>query len=67
MPVYTYRLRHRLHQILSLLYSNGDGPFDRQNGSETHSVRQCKFNGNGDRDGKRTFNEQFSEPLNLTI
>ena len=30
-----------------------DGPFDGQNGSWTHSVRQCKFNNNSD--GDRTF------------
>ena len=30
---------------------NVDGLFDGKNGSGTHSVRQCIFDGDGDRDG----------------
>ena len=31
--------------------SKGDGPFDGKIGSGPYSVRQCKFNGDGDGDG----------------
>ena len=30
--------------------ANGDGPFDRENGFGTHSVCQCKFDGDCDGD-----------------
>ena len=36
--------------------ANGDGLFDRRNGSGTHSVHQCNFYGDGDGTCKRTLN-----------
>ena len=45
-------------------FANGNGPFDRQTEFRTHSVHQCKFDGDCDGDGggicKRTFRMQKS-------
>ena len=57
-PIYTYRLRFR--QILYLCVS-GEGPFDGQIGSGTHSDRQCRFDGDGD--GVRVNGPQGMEQL----
>ena len=41
MSVHTYRLR------VNARHHHSDGPFDRQNESGTHCVRQCRFGGDG--------------------
>ena len=63
----------RVNEVLRPVYNtvtvkvyhcaNDEGPFDRQIGFRTHSVCQCKFDGDCDGDGngtcKRTFNVEW--------